>query len=103
MEENQNQQHQPVIVVGEPEQDKRQTNSLSVCSLVLGILSLVFCLIPYVSLIIGIVGVIQGIISLVQHRPGRGMAIGGVVTGVFGTLISLLMSVLIIVGMMILN
>ena len=96
---NENQQpRDPVIIVGEPERDKRQSNSLAVCSLVLGILSIVFCLFPYLSIIIGLVGLIQGIVCLAQRRAGRGMA--GSVTGVLGVMISMLLGVIMVIGMM---
>lgn len=98
---NENQQpRDPVIIVGEPERDRRQSSSLAVCSLVLGILSIVFCLFPYLSIIIGLVGLIQGIVCLAQRRAGRGMAIAGIVTGVLGVMISILLGVIMVIGMM---
>lgn len=96
------QPHEPVIIVGEPERDKRQSKNLAISSLVLGILSLVFCWLSYISIILGVIAVVQGIISVAQHRPGQGMAAAGIATGGLGTLLSLILGFLMIVGMAVL-
>lgn len=36
--------HQPVIIAGNPAEDKRRTKNLAIISLVCGILSIVFCI-----------------------------------------------------------
>ena len=55
---------QPVIIVGNPEENKRRTKNLAIFSLVFGILSIVFCIFFYVSIFLGIIGLIQALISL---------------------------------------
>ena len=55
--------HQPVIIAGNPAEDKRRTKNLAIISLVCGILSIVFCIFFYVSIILGIAGLIQALIS----------------------------------------
>jgi hypothetical protein len=59
-----------------------KTKSLSVASLVLGLASL-----TPATFITGIPAVISGAVALKQRRPGRGLALTGLVTGAFGTLI----------------
>lgn len=93
------QPRQPVIIVGEPERDKKETSNLAVSSLVLGILTLVFFWVPYLAIITGIIAVIQGIINVAQHRAGQGMAVAGIVTGALGVLISLFLVFLFLVGL----
>lgn len=90
------QPQKPVIIVGEPEQDKRRSNSLSVCSLVLGIMSVVFFFAPHVTLITGIVAVVQGIVAVAQHRAGQGLAVAGIVTGGIGFLLALFVFLVVI-------
>ena len=70
--------HQPVIIAGNPAEDKRRTKNLAIISLVCGILSIVFCIFFYVS------------ISLGQHRDGRSHAIAGVITSTIGTVLSVI-------------
>ena len=73
---------QPVIIVGNPEENKRRTKNL-------GILSIVFCIFFYVSIFLGIIGLIQALISLGQHRDGRSHAIAGAITSTIGTVLSI--------------
>ena len=88
-----------MIIVGEPERDKKETSNLAVSSLVLGILTLVFFWVPYLAIITGIIAVIQGIINVAQRRAGQGMAVAGIVTGALGVLISLFLVFLFLVGL----
>ena len=87
--------HQPVVIVGEQDPDAdRKNNSLSVVSLVFGILSLVLFMVPWIAFILGLVGLITGIVSLVQHRDGHGAAVAGVITSAIGIVIALIIIVL---------
>ena len=79
-----------MIVIGEPVPDKRTTKNLAICSLVLGILAIVFSFLPYIGIILALIALPQGIVSLVQKRPGKGLAIAGIITGIFGRLLSIL-------------
>lgn len=99
-EQQYGQPRQPVIIVGEPERDKRQTKNLAISSLVLGILSLVFCWIPYIALIVGIIALVQGIVSIAQHRAGQGMAVAGIITGGLGTLLGFILGFFMVIGLM---
>ncbi len=88
--------HQPVVIVGEQDPDAdRKNNSLSVLSLVFGILSLALFLVPWIAFMVGL---ITGIISLVQHRAGHGAAVGGVITSALGLLISFIILLLFILA-----
>lgn len=63
----------------------RPRTGLAVTALVLGILAAVGCAIPVLnigSIVLGVVALALGIVSLVKRRPGKGMAIAGVVLSV---------------------
>ena len=77
--EEQARPRQQVIVIGEPVPDKRTTKNLAICSLVLGILAIVFSFLPYIGIILALIALPQGIVSLVQKRPGKGLAIAGII------------------------
>lgn len=70
---------------------RRPSPALAITSLVLGILGLLGSIIV-VGGLLGVLAVILGIVALVLARKGRasgkGMAIGGIVTGVLSVLIS---------------
>jgi hypothetical protein len=59
-----------------------QTSVLSAVALTLGILSL-----TPATFVAGIPAIVVAIKALRDHRPGRGMAYGGLVTGVLGTFV----------------
>jgi len=61
---------------------QRETKTLSVISLVLGLAAL-----TPATFIAGIPAIIVSVAALKQRRPGRWMAYAGLVTGAFGTLI----------------
>lgn len=65
-----------------------KTNGKSIATLVLGIVSIV---IPYIGFLPGIVGIILGAMSLKEIKlngeQGRGMAIGGLVCSIIGTIL----------------
>lgn len=64
----------------------------SIAGMVCGILSIVLCCCnQYVSGILSIVGLVLSIMALKQHRPGRGMAIAGVVCSAIGLIIALIL------------
>ncbi|MSA01213.1 DUF4190 domain-containing protein [Lactonifactor sp. BIOML-A3] len=51
--------------------------------MVLGIVSIVLtCL--FIGILPGIVGLILGIISIAKDKPGKGMAVAGIVTSAIG-------------------
>ncbi|MBP3325756.1 MAG: DUF4190 domain-containing protein [Coprococcus sp.] len=56
---------------------------LGIASMVLGIVALVFsCCLYYVSLPCAIVGLILGGVSLSKKKPGKGMAVAGLVCSI---------------------
>ena len=56
---------------------------LAIASMVLGIVSIVLtCL--FIGILPGIVGLILGIISIAKDKPGKGMAVAGIVTSAIG-------------------
>lgn len=68
---------------------------MAVASMVCGIVSLLLvCCFWYVALPAGIVGLILGILSIRGGASGKGMAVAGVVTSG----ITLLLSILVIIG-----
>ncbi len=52
---------------------------MAIAGMVLGIISLVCCCSGYFALVIGIVGFVLSLIVLVQKKPGKGMAIAGII------------------------
>lgn len=75
---------------GPPQSPK---NGLGVAALVLGILSIPFGVFFFpVGLILGILAVIFGVVAMGRAKKGqatnRGVAIGGLVTGIIGTVIA---------------
>ena len=58
----------------------QEGKGVSIASMVLGIFSLTFgCCITYVGIATAIAGLITGIISLKDKKPGKGMAIAGII------------------------
>ena len=58
----------------------QESKGVSIASMVLGIFSLTFgCCITYVEIASAIAGIITGIISLKNKKPGKGMAIAGII------------------------
>ena len=68
---------------------KEGTDVLAIISLVMGILSLLCCCMGF-GILFGIVGIILAGISIAT-RGAKGIAIGGLVTSIIGTLFSLIM------------
>ena len=71
-----------------PQQDT-SAGAMAVVSLILGILSIISCCVG-IGVIFGIVAIILGGISLSKGR-GKGVSIGGLVTGIVGTIFSIIM------------
>ena len=58
----------------------QESKGVSIASMVFGIFSLTFgCCIMYVGIASAIAGIITGIISLKNKKPGKGMAIAGII------------------------
>lgn len=75
-------------------------SGFAIASLVLGILSLVCCCFWYVSGIFAVIGLVFSIIVLVKHKPGRGMAIAGLICSAIGLIIAVIMGIMVIyIGM----
>jgi hypothetical protein len=75
----------------------RPAQGLAITALVLGIVALVTGWIPGWGVLVGLAAIVFGIIALAK-RQGKGMAIGGIVTGVLGLLSSVLIIVFIAIG-----
>lgn len=93
---------QPAYAGYEP----KKSAALAIASLVLGVISILSGVI-IVGGFFGFVGIILGIIALIQIRKGKatgkGMAIGGIVTGVVGIVISIVVIVMGILATMMLQ
>lgn len=81
------------------------SNGLAIAALVTGIIGLLLSWIPFVNvlaLVLGIVAVGTGIAGVRRTRApgvgGKGLAVGGLVTGIIAILVSLLIIVLFVVG-----
>lgn len=64
---------------GQQPQQEQGGQALAIAGMVLGIISLVCCCTGYIALVIGIVGFVLSLISLIQKKPGKGMAIAGII------------------------
>lgn len=73
----------------QPQPQKEGVGAMAVISLVMGILSLVCCCVGF-GLPFGIVGIILSAISI-SSQKGKGVAIGGLVTSIIGTVFSLIL------------
>ena len=76
---------------------------LAVASMVLGIISLVCFCWWYISVVAAIIGLILGIVSLRGQKPGRGMAIAGIVTSAIGLVLMVIFLILAAAGLAILG
>jgi|GEM_PF-717479 tetratricopeptide (TPR) repeat protein len=61
--------------------ERKPTRAMSITSLALGILGLSMAIVPFVGIASGIPAAITGHIAVSQRRPGRGIAVAGLVTG----------------------
>jgi len=77
----------PTVVTPVPN-TSQGSSTLSTWSLILGIASLVLGLIIFISVPAAIVAIILGIVVLTKHRPGKGKALAGIITG--GTMLLVL-------------
>lgn len=64
------------------------TSVMAILSLIFGIVSIVTCCIG-IGLVFGIIAIVLSGISLSKKKKGKGLSIGGLVTGIIGTLLSL--------------
>ena len=81
-----------VLSTAGPQQPRRpvaaqKSSGLAIAALTLGILGIV----PFLGLLLAAIGIILGIIVIVKRKPGRGLAIGGIVVGALTFLIALSM------------
>lgn len=60
-------------------QPPQEGQGMAIAGMVLGIISLVCCCSGYIALVIGIVGFVLSLIVLLQKKPGKGMAIAGII------------------------
>ena len=86
---------------GQPPGGQPRSNGLAIAALVCGIIALLLCWIPvvnFLSIVLGIVALITGGLGLrnAAQRGGKGLAIGGLVTGGLALLASIV--VLVVVG-----
>lgn len=80
-----------------PPQQRPQSNGVAIAALVCGILALMLSWIPVINvlaLILGVVAIVTGVMGIRRAGlPGlgqKGLAVGGLVTGVIAVLLSLL-------------
>lgn len=88
-----NQDQQPY---GSVQPQETGAGAMAIVSLIMGILSIVTCCVG-IGLIFGIVAIILAGISLSKKR-GKGVSIGGLVTGIIGTLLSLVIVIYMIMA-----
>lgn len=69
-------------------------SGMAIAGMVLGILSMLCCCIWYVSAILAILALVFSIITVAKNKPGKGMAIAGIVCGAIG----LIMAIVVVIG-----
>lgn len=84
-------------------QVSKPLSGLAIASMVVGIVSVVFFFLTWVGLIIALAGLGLGIAAVVmtgdnKAKRGRGFGIAGIVTSAVGAVVSLLFTMLVIVG-----
>ncbi len=67
-----------------PSQQPSGDYGLSIASMVLGIVSLILYCLPSVNILCGTISIIFGGISIAGKKPGKGMAIAGLVCSIVG-------------------
>lgn len=77
-------------------EEPKESPALSIVALCLGIASLVLCCCG--GGVIGIAGIIVSAIALSGNKPGRGMAVGGLVTSIIGVIFFGIITILSILG-----
>ena len=70
---------------------QNEPKGFAIAGMVLGIVSIVCCCSPYIGGITGVLGLIFSIMVLAQKRPGKGMAIAGVICAAIGLLLVICM------------
>lgn len=83
---------QPYMGQGYMPQQK-EPMGFAIAGMVLGIVSIMCCCSPFVGGVTGVLGLIFSIMVLVQKRPGRGMAIAGVICAAIGLVLLVAMLV----------
>ena len=84
---------------------KKTSKKLAITSLILGIVSFVFVWFPFLNLLISSSAVIIGIIAVarmqkIDNFEGQGMAIAGIIIGVVVFMMSLIFTLLGVIGIM---
>lgn len=72
-------------------------SGLAIAALILGIFTLVICLIPVVNnlaYVTGLVAIVLGFLGRRGVRPGKGMALAGIITGVLGVIGAIVSTIL---------
>lgn len=74
---------------GYSEAANKVSMGFAIASLVCGIISVICCCVCGLTSVLGICGIVFGAISLRKEGRGKGLAIGGIVTGSIGVLLAL--------------
>ena len=84
---------------GAPVPAPHGANGLAIAGLVVGIIALITAWVPFLGLGIAVVAVILSILGLRGHKPLKGLAIGGLVTGALGLLWALFVTGMLLLAM----
>lgn len=74
-------------------------NGFAIAGMVLGILSIVCCCVWRLSLIMAVLSLVFSIITVTQNKPGRGMAVAGIVCSVVGIILVAALLIMAYAGM----
>ena len=73
---------------------KKRTLAWSVSSMVLGILSIVYCIVPFIGLLLSALAIALSVVARKKLKYFDGMAIAGLILGIFGAVIGITVIVL---------
>ena len=87
---------------GYPGYQPTPSSALAIASLVCGILGVLTGIFIFSGLSLGLAGIVLGIVALVKVKngtaSGKGMAIGGIVTGALGMIVAVVVLILGLIG-----
>lgn len=82
---------QPAYQQNLPPESRAEAAGLSIASMIMGIVGILLFCFPVLSLACGFLGIIFALCGFASKRPGRGMAVAGLSTGIVAVVFELLM------------
>lgn len=85
---------------GQPVPGQGDKKTLGLTSLILGIVGVVFSfLVSFVGLLLGVAAIVLAVLSRKREPAGRGMALGGLITGIVAVVLAIALIIIAIVAL----